>query len=169
MMEEDLSIYDVFNEVRAEVLAASNNRQRPVEENQLTGSRFYLNPSNFEDEFKEVDEIIELGENLERGVFVLENIIKQDNTNTKAYRKLSYLYQLLNKNSMAINIYKQNKFINLNEYDYAMLAEAYYSLENYDSALYYIDKSISIDSLDSDTYFLKALIYDDLEEYNYQN
>ena len=165
MVLEDISIDQVFRNVRSEVLSITGGRQRPVEATQLTGQSFYLNPSNFEDEFKEVDEIIEIGESLERGVFILENIINQDNMNTKAYRMLSYLYQLLNKNNMAINIYKENKFINLNEFDYAMLAEAYYSLENYDSALHYIDKSISIDSLDSDSYYLKALIYDDLENY----
>lgn len=166
MMEEDLSIYDVFNEVRAEVLAASNNRQRPVEENQLTGSRFYLNPSNFEDEFNEVDEIIRSNENLERGVFILENIIDQEKSNINAYRQLNYLYQLLDDNRKAVNIYQENKFITLNEYDFYLLAESYFSLKNYDSALLYINKSITIDSLDPDLYFLRGLIHDDLENYN---
>ena len=66
MVLEDISIDQVFRNVRSEVLTITGGRQRPVEATQLTGQSFYLNPSNFEDEFKEVDEIIELGENLER-------------------------------------------------------------------------------------------------------
>ena len=44
MLEEDLSIYDVFNEVRAEVLSISDKRQRPVEENQLLGTFYFIPP-----------------------------------------------------------------------------------------------------------------------------
>jgi uncharacterized caspase-like protein len=48
MLIEDTSIDQVFRNVRAEVLAASNGEQRPVEATQLTGETFILRPGNFE-------------------------------------------------------------------------------------------------------------------------
>ena len=43
MLEEDVSIEQVFKNVRTEVLKLSNNEQSPVEESKLTGDAFYLN------------------------------------------------------------------------------------------------------------------------------
>ena len=43
MMKEDISIEQVFKNTRTEVLAATNNRQSPVESSKLTGTTFYLN------------------------------------------------------------------------------------------------------------------------------
>lgn len=43
MLLEDISIEQVFKNVRTEVLAATNNRQSPVENSKLTGNTFYLN------------------------------------------------------------------------------------------------------------------------------
>ena len=43
MLEENVSIEQVFKNVRTEVLKLSNNEQSPVEESKLTGDVFYLN------------------------------------------------------------------------------------------------------------------------------
>ena len=43
MLEEDVSIEQVFKNVRTEVLKLSGDTQSPVEESKLTGDMFYLN------------------------------------------------------------------------------------------------------------------------------
>ena len=43
MLEENVSITQVFQNVRTEVLRLSGNTQSPVEESKLTGEVFYLN------------------------------------------------------------------------------------------------------------------------------
>jgi uncharacterized caspase-like protein len=47
MLIENISIDQVFRNVRSEVLAKTNGSQRPVEATQLTGNSFYLVKSNF--------------------------------------------------------------------------------------------------------------------------
>ena len=42
-MVENISIEQVFKNVRTEVLNLSNNKQSAVEESKLTGEIFYLN------------------------------------------------------------------------------------------------------------------------------
>jgi len=43
LLEEDVSVEQVFKNVRTEVLRLSNKSQSPVEESKLTGDVFYLN------------------------------------------------------------------------------------------------------------------------------
>jgi len=56
MLSENLSIYDVFNKVRAELLLKTDNQQRPVEENQLLGT-FYFIPPLFSDPFLVLEKV----------------------------------------------------------------------------------------------------------------
>jgi len=48
LLEEDVSIEQVFKNVRTEVLKLSNKTQSPVEESKLTGDVFYLNKKKSE-------------------------------------------------------------------------------------------------------------------------
>ena len=48
LLEEDVSIEQVFKNVRTEVLRLSNKTQSPVEESKLTGDVFYLNKKKVE-------------------------------------------------------------------------------------------------------------------------
>ena len=55
MFVKDISIDQVFRNVRSEVLKATNGAQTPEEVSQLTGDGFYLLRSDFKDEFKQID------------------------------------------------------------------------------------------------------------------
>ena len=46
MMLENISLDQVFRNVRSDVLSLTDANQRPVESSQLTGEVYYLNPSN---------------------------------------------------------------------------------------------------------------------------
>ena len=48
LVEEDVSIEQVFKNVRTEVLRLSNKTQSPVEESKLTGEVFYMNKKKVE-------------------------------------------------------------------------------------------------------------------------
>ena len=57
---EDISLDQVFRNVRREVLTSSDGKQRPVEASQLTGTAFYLKKSTYTDKIKEIDSLIEI-------------------------------------------------------------------------------------------------------------
>ena len=59
MMLSDISIDQVFRNVRADVLVASDGQQRPIESSQLTGETFFLRKNNIT---PELDAILTLAE-----------------------------------------------------------------------------------------------------------
>ena len=58
LLIKDVSIDQVFRNVRAEVLKQSDNKQRPSEESKLTGGALVLNPSSFDLDYSLVNDIL---------------------------------------------------------------------------------------------------------------
>ena len=58
LLIKDVSIDQIFRNVRAEVLKQSDNKQRPSEESKLTGGALVLNPSNFDLDYSLVNDIL---------------------------------------------------------------------------------------------------------------
>ena len=58
LLIKDVSIDQVFRNVRAEVLKQSDNKQRPSEESKLTGDALVLNPSSFDLDYFLVNDIL---------------------------------------------------------------------------------------------------------------
>ena len=118
MMLEDISVDQVFRNVRAEVLAETRGGQRPVEYTQLTGQTYYLNPGTFDKEYEVVRKILDSDSSENSDYFEglrITNSILESKPNDKEALKLSY--------------------------------ELYYYLEEFEKALEYTNKSIEIDPL----------------------
>ena len=58
LLIKDVSIDQVFRNVRAEVLKQSDNKQRPSEESKLTGGALVLNPSRLDSSYSLINDIL---------------------------------------------------------------------------------------------------------------
>ena len=98
MMEEGLSIYDVFNEVRAEVRDLSkkqNKTQRPEEVNQLLGT-FYFVPPLYSDPSLVLEKVKELKkeEKFIDAISILNNYNMNQPNDIKIITELGVLFRL---------------------------------------------------------------------------
>ena len=99
MMIERIPIQQVFTNVRTEIEKATEFGQSPVEEVKLTGQAFYLNPGNNDDEFKEVEQIIN-GEGIfanqySKGFEILNTIQKNNPSDNEIFKLMLYRFFLL--------------------------------------------------------------------------
>ena len=122
MLLEDTSIDQVFRNVRGEVLGKTDGKQRPIEATQLTGQTYYLNPGNFEKEFKEVENNLVNKIELKETIDILKIIIEKDSSNSKAFLYKGHTNVLLQNTDSAIEDY--NRAIKLD----SLNLSAYYSL-----------------------------------------
>ena len=122
MLLEDTSIDQVFRNVRGEVLGKTDGKQRPIEATQLTGQTYYLNPGNFEKEFKEVENNLVNKIELKESIDILKIIIEKDSSNSKAFLYKGHTNVLLQNTDLAIEDY--NRAIKLD----SLNLPAYYSL-----------------------------------------
>ena len=146
MLLEDTSIDQVFRNVRSEVLAQSNGEQRPVEATQLTGQTFYLNAGNFEEDFREIDNILLKNQNLSRVIEISTQIISKQPDNYRAFEKRGHAHHILRNFDQAILDYEKSLQINPNSLGsykyyittrnaiiYAGLLEAYEQINDYEN------------------------------------
>lgn len=168
---EDVSIDQLFRNVRSDVLNITNKRQRPVESSQLTGNTFYVNPKSM------IDDIIivnELYNNFKYKEAFSE--LEKRFTNFTASPKLIELHiNLLLKLKMEeealtlLDSYLENNdFLELKSFlAYKVNAE----LQNFEVARKHIEKALYFDSLNSDyisreSYLFYKLLEDNLAKKN---
>ena len=108
MLQEDLSIYDVFNEVRAEVLSISDKRQRPVEENQLLGT-FYFIPPLYSDQSLVLEKVNELKKEKKfvDAISILNNYNMNQPDDINIISELGTLFRLNGDFNTAFNYYER--------------------------------------------------------------
>tara|TARA_Y100001958_G_scaffold91703_1_gene62524 strand:- start:6344 stop:8515 length:2172 start_codon:yes stop_codon:yes gene_type:complete len=106
MLIEDISIDQVFRNVRSEVLTETDGMQRPVEATQLTGQSFYLLPNDYKDELDEIDRILLENKNIDKALELSNIILSNDPNNYKALQKKAHSLKLLGDLDKSYNIYK---------------------------------------------------------------
>ena len=101
---EDTSLDQVFRNVRADVFK-TNKRSSTTELKltQLTGQTFYLNPGNYDDEFKAVALILEQETELSDALNILAPIIDDMPENLRALELLAESYVALENFSKALD------------------------------------------------------------------
>ena len=168
MLLEDTSIDQVFRNVRSEVLAQTNNEQRPVEATQLTGQTFYLRIGTFENEYKQIREIIDNDTDYFYGL-ELANVILNERPNDKEALKLSAeIYIELEEKEKALEF--TNRLIDLDPYygennRYSVKGYIYYYLFNdRRNALINYTKAIDIDPEEAINYYNRAYYFYEEEE-----
>ena len=169
MLLVDTSIDQVFRNVRAEVLEASDGLQRPVEATQLTGDVFYLNPSNYTDALVQIERIIEQENELEyqKSILVVENILSKYPNNTQANFLKGRLLFRLNYFDQAIAHYqKLVAQFGANVDYYLELFKNYYWKEEYEEAETQLENAIALDSKSARSYWTRGSLYEDKEMYD---
>ena len=143
MLIENISIDQVFRNVRREVLKLTNGTQKPVEATQLTGQTFYLVKSNNEKKFKIADEKIKDKEYFE-ALNIANEILKDEPKSVKALLLRASLYEgELNQNDKALIDY--NRAIEIEPKDaniYFHRTTVYENLKQYDKAIVNYKKAI---------------------------
>ena len=167
MLLEDTSLDQVFRNVRTDVLKLTNGKQRPVEMTQLTGQTFYLNPGNYDDEFKAIEEILEEKIELTDALNILAPIINDRPKNIRALHLNAQTYVALENFSKALAVYE--KVIELNPTNSLYLIEkasCYAKLEDLEKALEDYNKAVEVGSSDSKNYLKRGRFYENyLKDY----
>jgi tetratricopeptide (TPR) repeat protein len=166
MLIEDISIDQVFRNVRTEVLNSTNGEQRPVEFTQLTGQEFFLNPGSYDDEFKVIESIIEDDKgDMFNALSLLEPILKEDPNNLRGLYFKVEIYNALKEYKKAL--VECDKLIALdaiNSFYYLQSADTYVHLGNLDKALENYNTAIALAPEDSDYYYYRGVFYEDYKQ-----
>ena len=160
MLLEDTSLDQVFRNVRTDVLKLTNGNQRPVEMTQLTGQTFYLNPGNYDDEFKAIEGILEEKTELTDALNILAPIINDRPKNIRALHLNAQTYVALENFSKALAVYE--KVIELNPTNSLYLIEkaiCYAKLEDLEKALEDYNKAVEVDPENSYNYEMRGGFY----------
>lgn len=111
---KEISIDQVFRNVRSDVLKYSGNKQRPVESSQLTGKTYYINRPNITTLINKVDKLF-LKKEFYSAKDVTNNIIKYYPDDAIGYCKRAQSHFLLNNFQESTNdffrAYKLNNFL----------------------------------------------------------
>ena len=175
MLLEDTSLDQVFRNVRADVLKQTNGNQRPVEATQLTGQTFYLNPGNYDDEFKAVELILKQETELTDALNILAPIINDKPGNLRAQELLAESYIALENFYKALETYDILIELDPNNTKYfRQKGFIYASINDLDKALEDYNKAVSVESENSINYEKRGDFYSDylndydkaLEDYN---
>ncbi len=163
MLIENTSLDQVFRNVRAEVLAETENRQRPVEATQLTGEAFYLKKSSYLDEIKEIDSLIE-NEDFTAALVKVTSILTLAPNNMQALlRKGLISYNLFNNNydgvelETAVNLYPNAPEVYLYRGRYYRVKYSFPD-EKFKLAIEDFNKAIELDSTSTDGYYWRVKI-----------
>ena len=140
MRKENISIDQVFRNVRTEVLGLSNNNQRPIESSQLTGQAFYLFKSDYKNEFNYVESILE-------------------NLNNAYFNETDYKPQLF-KSLKKLNIILSEE--SSNERALLLSAKVYNELDQEDKALEITNSVIEVNTEYAAAYSFRSNLYNQL-------
>ena len=168
MLIEGINIDQVFRNVRSEVLKDSKGEQRPVEFTQLTGQEFFLNPGDFEDEFKAIELIIEQETELTDALNILAPIIDDKPNNLRAQELLAESYIALENFSKALETYDILIELDPNNTKYfRQKGFCYTSINDLDKALEDYNKAVTVEPENSINYEKRGDFYSDyLNDYD---
>ncbi len=167
MLIESISIDQVFRNVRSEVLTKTNGAQRPAESTQLTGNSFYLVRSNYEKQFKIVEDHINNKDYLD-ALATVNFILQNEPNSVKALLFRAGIYAIsLNNFDKALNDY--NKAIEIQPNDsniYYLKATALENYKHYNEAIIAHSKAIEISPRNSHYYISRGQSFEyDIKNY----
>jgi tetratricopeptide (TPR) repeat protein len=163
MQLEDVSLDQVFRNVRTDVLSQSDGRQRPIESSQLTGETFYLKKITFIEKLLIVDSLIE-NENYNSAILKCGEILSKDSTNKKALLKLGKANYLSNKNYDGIGLTSTIKLFPNDVEPYIEYCEYLINRKQLKAAKDSINSLISRIPQCSNAYLVRAKIFIELKQ-----
>jgi hypothetical protein len=106
MLRPDISLDQVFRNVRSEVLRTTSGEQRPIEASQLTGDTYYLNPKSSIEIRTEVIDLM-INENLSQANDLVDSYLLFHENNYEFLTLKGHIMLLLSKDSLAYDYYSQ--------------------------------------------------------------
>ena len=106
LLKEDVSLDQVFRNVRAEVLALTNGDQRPIESSQLTGSTYILNPKSFEHTLQQIDSLL-VEEKFLEAERIIDGYLRFHPNEYQFLTKMGHVNRLLGYNAQAFSFYNK--------------------------------------------------------------
>ena len=165
MLLEETSIDQVFRNVRSEVLAKTNGAQRPVEATQLTGETFYFNPVDLEQNFEQIQALLNEEKFLE-ALSIIQSIIDRDGSNYRALRARAKAYYGLKDYEMALSETKNVlELDSLDAISYRLKAHILRDIEDYGLALEAFNKAVALAPDSKDSYYYRALFFENQGDY----
>jgi tetratricopeptide (TPR) repeat protein len=166
MQIENLTLDQVFRNVRTEVLKLSENKQRPVEASQLTGEAFYLKRGTYLEQINIVDSLIK-AENYTLALQEVSSILTHDAANKMALcRKGEVLMNLQGKEYDGADLFKAVKLFPNDPEPIVYLGRYYYTIDKKDEALSEYGKAIKLDSTYAKSYFYRTTIYEESKQFD---
>ncbi|MDC1370158.1 tetratricopeptide repeat protein, partial [Cyclobacteriaceae bacterium] len=163
---DNVSLDQIFRNVRSEVLNKTNGNQRPVEASQLTGNAFYLKKSDYSRLESDINILIKKDDYLS-ALPLSGKLIALDSNNYWAYALQGDIYFYLDLEEKADGLFKKAIKINPKISSlYYRLAESYYYQDCPDLALEEIEKAIKLDPRDESNLHLKSKILGSNRNYN---
>ena len=164
MMVENVSLDQVFRNVRADVLSSSEGKQRPVEASQLTGEAFYLKKSDYINVIEEIDSLLEVGNFKLSGEKII-SILSHDPNNKKALlRKGRLEYLQIGEKYDASDIKNAIQLYPKDAEVYEYMARYYGVIGKQKNAIEEINKSIKLDSLNPQFFQWRAEFYAEINQ-----
>lgn len=102
MQIEDITLYQVFNNVRQEVLEATSGHQIPVEFTKLTGEAFYLKRKDYDAELRNIISLVASKDYL-LALEKISAIVESDPKNTNAHLAKAEIYAHLDDNKRSLD------------------------------------------------------------------
>ena len=166
LLLENVSLDQIFRNVRSEVLNQTNGDQRPIEASQLTGKAFYFKKSTYTRLELKIQSLID-EENYLKALELSSKLITLDSNNYMAYTLQGDIYFYLDLDQNANKLYKKAiKIAPKNANSHYNLAYSYYIQDSLSLALQEIKKANEIDSKDEFHHSLKSKILTEIGNYS---
>jgi tetratricopeptide (TPR) repeat protein len=166
MNVSDISLDQVFRNVRREVLTSSDGKQRPIEASQLTGSAFYLKKSTYTDQIKEIDSLIEINK-FDLAREKTSAILTLDPTNKQALlRKGRIEYNTLGIKYDGKELFRASELYKNDQEVYLYISRYYSKIGNSEKAIVEINKALQIDSNYAEYFYWRARFHSELKNYS---
>ena len=106
ILKEDISLDQVFRNVRSDVLQTTGNKQRPIEASQLTGDTYYLNPKSSQELREEIIKNM-LDGNLVNAMNQVDAHLMFHENDVSFLTQKGHIYKLLGEDSLSFFFYSE--------------------------------------------------------------
>lgn len=106
ILKEDISLDQVFRNVRSDVLQTTGNKQRPIEASQLTGDTYYLNPKSSQELREEIIKNM-LDGNLVNAMNKVDAYLMFHENDVSFLTQKGHIYKLLGEDSLSFFSYSE--------------------------------------------------------------
>ncbi|MAP99457.1 MAG: hypothetical protein CMC51_01375, partial [Flavobacteriaceae bacterium] len=165
MKKENVRLVDVFRNVRTTIRNESGERQIPMEYDQLEG-QFYFTVSNYKDEFKNIEKILDEEGDYFEALEIVTYILNNRPNDKEALIKTAKIYDKLEEYDKSIEFWNAALELGEDSEIYSFRGSSYYRLDDNEKALADFNKAIELEPSNELCHYIRGSYYE--EEGNYE-